>query len=117
MYFNDERRRTHYGYWYRQVAVSYFRRLPARQIAALEPITLHLHDPDAEVEAIHHQHLLYTGQAVDGTQLVLYPQRIEESTAGDTSRYDLTISCLTKATNDLSPWKSPKSPPSQRLTA
>jgi len=104
MHFNDEREHTHFGTWYEQVASAYLKGLPARQAASLEPITLHLHDPDPEVELLHHKHLLYLGSAVDGTQVILYPERIEEATKDDTSRFDLTIACLTKATNDLSRW-------------
>src|SRR5262245_6955809 len=101
MTFLDERTRKHFGYWYEQVAGKCLRSIPGGSV-----IAVHLHDPDIEIEHLHHQHMLYIGSARPEPVIALFPQRIEENSKDDTARFDLVINCLTKATNDILTWRT-----------
>lgn len=106
MQFLDERERTHYGYWYQKVADNYCHLLPIGTLARLGEPSIHLHDPDENLEAIHHKQLLYIGYA-DPCTVILYPERMEAHTADDVARFDLVTNCLSKAFNELNAWKKP----------
>lgn len=104
--FHDHRQRTHYGYWYEQLA--------RRCIHRLHPgpghVLIDLDDPDSELEASFGKQLLYAGSPVGGLRIALYPERIESATTSDTQRFDVTTNCLIKALNDLTNGRTKQDP-------